>query len=118
MRYWMLPVPIWYRMTVLYDGIGRYRYRMMVFSRYRVANQGSRIPCLIFCERTPEELRNAGCAECRKNTGSAERRENVERTSEARKNAAQREKSELERIAEVGTRKNTAQRVSETHSDL
>ena len=29
MRYWMLPVS----MTVLDDGIGRYRYRMTVFSR-------------------------------------------------------------------------------------
>ena len=36
MRYWMLPVPIRYRMTVLDDGIGRYRYRMLVFSRYHV----------------------------------------------------------------------------------
>ena len=33
MRYWMLPVPIRYRMTVLDDGIGRYRYWMTVFSR-------------------------------------------------------------------------------------
>ena len=33
----MLPVPIRYRMTVLDDGIGRYRYWMTVFSRYSIS---------------------------------------------------------------------------------
>ena len=42
MRYWMLPVPIRYRMTVLDDGIGRYRYRMTVFSRNRLPQNGDR----------------------------------------------------------------------------
>ena len=48
MRFWMLPVPIWYRMTVLDDGIGRYRYRMTVFSRYCVPYNGEWTPFLAF----------------------------------------------------------------------
>ena len=47
-------------------------------------------------------MRNTRCAECRKNTGSVERRENVGRTPEARKNAAQRVKMVKKNRENVG----------------
>ena len=47
-------------------------------------------------------MQNARYAECRKNTGSAEHRENVGRTPEARKNAAQRVKMAKKNRKNVG----------------
>ena len=95
MRYWMLPVPIRYWMTVLDDGIKRYRYRMTVFSRYSISgilslslSRSHLRPVFLLPLPCFPDVRKSGSAECRKIAGSAECRNSEER----RKNAAQRVK--------------------------